>query len=69
MGAVARWAAPQGQTVREITRDRLIYACRIYHSTRDAAQALGIGAQSFRRACKRHNVDIPWKRGKRSLCA
>jgi hypothetical protein len=69
VGAVARWTAPQGQTVREITRDRLINACRVYRSTRDAAQAIGIGASSFLRACKRHGVEMPWKRGQRSLTA
>ena len=47
------------------TREELERAARIYHSNKDAGQALGIAAQSFSRLCRRFGIETPQARRRR----
>ena len=40
-------------------KERIERAARIYSTAKDAATALGIDPNSFRRLCKKYEVEIP----------
>ena len=44
---------------------RIISASRIYHTTVDAAAAVGISPNHFRRLCKKFGVETPAQRRQR----
>ena len=44
--------------------ERIEKAARIYHSTADAAAALGIAPSSFGRLCRRYGIATPGQRRK-----
>lgn len=48
-----------------IDRDRVEKAARIYHTNKDAAQAMGIHPQSFGRLCRKYGIVTPTERGKK----
>ena len=36
--------------------------CRLYRSTKNATEALGISHHTFFAACKTFGIDVPWKK-------
>lgn len=53
------------QPFRGIKRERLERACRIYNSTKEAAQALGINPVSLSRLCRKMGIETPSARQRR----
>tara|TARA_Y100000310_G_scaffold301847_1_gene338668 strand:- start:195 stop:380 length:186 start_codon:yes stop_codon:yes gene_type:complete len=43
----------------EVNRDTVEHAARMYHSSKDAAVALGIAAGSFGRLCRQYGIETP----------
>ena len=43
----------------KIQEDQLRRVCRLYSTNKDAAEALGIGAQHLYKLCKEYNVERP----------
>ena len=53
--------------MREISREWLETAARMYCRNTDAAQSLGITTRSFSWACRRYGIDTPYARQRRAL--
>ncbi len=49
-----------------IERERVERAARMYPSTKDASQALGIAPGSFTRLCRQYEIETPRSRRRRS---
>ena len=45
--------------MEKISRERIERAARIYKSSREASQALGIAPGSFSRACRKYGIPTP----------
>lgn len=48
-----------------IAREAVERVARVYHSSQDAARALGITQRSFNRLCRRFDVETPAARRRR----
>ena len=50
---------------RKVSRAELERAARIYHTSKDAAAALGVSVDYFAKTCKREGVETPSARKRR----
>ena len=50
---------------KKVSRAELERAARIYHTSRDAAAALGVSVDYFAKTCKREGVETPSARKRR----
>jgi len=48
--------------LREIPREWVERAARMYRRNTEAAESLGITTRSFSRVCRRHGIDTPYVR-------
>ena len=58
-------APTRRSTVKPIDPARIARAARVYASTREASQALGIAAGTFSRLCRQHAIETPGARRRR----
>ena len=55
------------QHMERIGRERVERVARIYHSNKDASQALGITLGSFGRLCRKFGIETPYARRRQRL--
>ena len=54
------FSATEVSAVIRIERQRVERAARMYPSTKDASQALGITMRSFGRLCRKYSIETPY---------
>ena len=53
--------------MEKISRERIERAARIYKSSKDASQALGLAPGSFSRACRKYGIPTPVSRVRKPI--
>ena len=50
---------------KKISREEVERCARLYHTNKDAAEALGIRSDSFSALCRKYGLETPFKRRER----
>ena len=50
---------------RKISREEVERCARLYHTNKDAAEALGIRSDSFSALCRKYGLETPYRRRER----